>query len=83
MMKEPQESLNRRMGEPQSQIRHCGIKPQFLDHPAHRSITILTILHKTMPNTVPVNIYERSLGIPVNAAALHLAVRGLGIMSLQ
>jgi hypothetical protein len=83
MMKEPHVSLNRRMGGPQSQIRHCGMKPQFLGHPAHRPITILTILHTIMPNTVSVNIYERSLGIPVNAAALHLAVRGLDIMSLQ
>jgi len=83
MTKEPQVSLNRRMSGPQSQIRHCGIKPQFLGHPAHGPIAILTILHKTMPNTVSVNINERSLGIPVNAAALHLAVRGLSIMSLQ
>lgn len=81
--KNPQGSLNRRMGGPQSQIRQCWIKPQFLGHPAHRPITIVTILHKTMPNIVSVNIYERSLEIPVSVAALHLAVRGLSIMSLQ
>jgi hypothetical protein len=82
-LKEAPVSQNRRVGRPHSQFWHCGIEPQFLGHTAHSLVTILTILHQKKPNNASLNIYKKSLGISVNAAALHLAVRGLSIVSLQ